>query len=89
MFDVREFGAVGDGKAIDLPAINRTIEATGGMVYFSTGRYVCYSLRLKSAVSLYLDHDSVIVAAGTPREGTRSGYDPAESNAPGRRSRTQ
>jgi polygalacturonase len=85
IFNVRSFGAVGDGKSIDSPAINRAIEAagaTGGTVYFPAGRYACYSLRLKSAVTLYLDQGGVIVAADTPREGTTSGYDPAESNAP-------
>ena len=85
VFDVRSFGAVGDGKTIDLPAINRAIEAAGahgGAVYFPAGRYVCYSLRLKSAVALYLDQGSAIIAAETPRDGTTSGYDPAEPNAP-------
>ncbi|MBV9530198.1 MAG: glycoside hydrolase family 28 protein, partial [Bradyrhizobium sp.] len=85
VFDVRSFGAVGDGKAIDSPAINQAIEAAsvrGGGVYFPAGLYACYSLRLKSAVALYLDQGSVILAADTPREGTTSGYDPAEPNTP-------
>jgi polygalacturonase len=85
VFDVRSFGAVGDGKAIDSLAINRAIEAAGSMggtVYFPAGRYVCYSLRLKNAVTLYLDQGCVIIAADTPREGTTSGYDPAEPNEP-------
>jgi polygalacturonase len=85
VFDVRSFGAIGDGKAIDSPAINRAIEAaatSGGTIYFPAGLYACYSLRLKSAIALYLDQGSVIIAADTPREGTTSGYDPAESNEP-------
>jgi polygalacturonase len=85
VFDVRSFGAAGDGKTIDSPAINRAIEAAGvmgGTVYVPAGAYACYSLRLTSAVALYLDQGATIVAAGTPREGTSSGYDPAESNAP-------
>ena len=85
VFDVRSFGAAGDGKTIDSPAINRAIEAAGvkgGTVYVPAGTYACYSLRLTSAVALYLDQGATIVAAGTPREGTSSGYDPAESNAP-------
>jgi polygalacturonase len=85
VFDVRSFGAVGDGKTIDSPAINRAIEAAGvrgGTVYVPAGVYACYSLRLTSAVALYLDQGATIVAADTPREGTASGYDPAESNAP-------
>ena len=85
VFDIRGFGAVGDGRTIDSPAINRAIEAAGakgGTVYVPPGTYACYSLRLKSAVALYLDQGATILAADTPREGTASGYDPAESNAP-------
>jgi polygalacturonase len=58
VFDVRSFGAVGDGKTIDSPAINRAIEAAGvrgGTVYVPAGVYACYTLRLTSAVALYLD----------------------------------
>src|SRR5215468_5310252 len=85
VFNVRSFGAVGDGKTIDSPAINRAIEAAGvrgGTVYVSAGVYACYSLRLTSAVALYLDQGATIMAADTPHDGTISGYDPAESNAP-------
>ena len=85
VFDVRSFGAVGDGKNIDSPAINRAIAAAGakgGTVYVPAGTYACYSLRLTSAVALYLDQGATILAADTPRDGTISGYDPAESNVP-------
>ena len=85
VFDVRAFGATGDGKTIDSPAINRTIEAAsakGGVVYVPAGTYACYSLRLASSIVLYIDAGAAILAADTPREGTASGYDAAESNAP-------
>jgi polygalacturonase len=86
VFDVRNFGAAGDGKSLDSPAINRAIEAAGakggGRVYVPAGTYPCYSLRLTSAVTLYLDQGATILAAETPREGTTSGYDLAESNSP-------
>ena len=85
VFDVRSFGAKGDGTNIDSPMINRAIEAAGakgGTVYVPAGTYACYSLRLASAVSLYLDQGATILAADTPRDGTTSGYDSAESNAP-------
>ena len=43
--DVRTFGATGDGKTLDTPAINRAIEtaaaAGGGMVRFPAGSYIC------------------------------------------------
>ena len=87
VFDVRAYGAIGDGRAIDTPAVNRAIEAAaaagGGTVRFPAGTYACYSIHLKSSVALYLDEGSTIQAASTPREGTSSGgYDAAESNAP-------
>ena len=85
--DVRAFGAAGDGKTIDTPAVNKAIaEAAskgGGIVHFPAGTYACHSIRLQSFVALHLDPGAVILAAGTPHEGTVSGgYDPAESNAP-------
>ena len=85
--DVRTLGAVGDGTTIDTPAINRAIELAastgGGIVRFPAGTYASFSIRLKSFVALYLDPGAVILAAGTPHEGTGGGgYDPAESNSP-------
>jgi polygalacturonase len=91
VFDVRSFGAVGDGKAIDSTAINRAIEAasaTGGAVFFPAGLYACYSLRLKSAVSLYLDQGSVIMAAELRARGQRQAMIPQSRMRLGRRSRT-
>ena len=83
VFDVRTFGATGDGKTTDSPAINRAIEAaasrSGGTVYFPAGTCICYSLRLKSFVCLYPDQGATILAASTPMEGTiTGGYDSAE-----------
>ena len=53
-FDVKAFGATGDGKTIDTPSINRAIEAAaaagGGTVHFPAGTYLCYSIRLKTGV---------------------------------------
>ncbi len=82
-FSVRDFGAKGDGAAIDSPAINRAIDAVaaagGGTVFFPVGVYLSYSVRLKSKVGLYLDHGAVILAGPTPLDGTTSGgYDAAE-----------
>ncbi len=54
-FDVRTFGATGDGKTLDTPAINHAIEAAaaagGGTVVFPAGTYLCFSIRLKSHVA--------------------------------------
>ncbi|MGA7575334.1 MAG: glycoside hydrolase family 28 protein [Terriglobales bacterium] len=81
--DVRVFGAVGDGVTIDTPAINRAIEfaagAGGGTVRFPPGNYLCYSIRLKSNVALYLEQNAVIIAADPSASGS-GGYDLAEAN---------
>src|SRR6476660_370462 len=74
-FDVRAFGAVGDGKTVDTVAINRAIEAAaaagGGTVYFRAGSYLCYSIHLKSKVALYLDQGATIVAADPAADASK------------------
>ena len=78
MFDVRTFGATGDGKTIDSPAINKAIEAAaaagGGTVFFPGGNYICFSIRLKSHVDLYLSQGCAIIAADSPKPGETTGY---------------
>jgi polygalacturonase len=85
VYDVKAFGASGDGKAIDSPAINRAIEAAvaagGGTVRFPAGNYLCYSIHLKSKVALYLEQGATIVAADATSSGA-AGYDLAEPKNP-------
>ncbi|MGC2478085.1 MAG: glycoside hydrolase family 28 protein [Candidatus Sulfotelmatobacter sp.] len=80
VYDVTTFGARGDGRTLDTSAVNQAIDAAsdagGGSVSFPAGTYLCYSIRMKSNVGLYLGHGCTLVAA----EGT--GYDAAESNQP-------
>ena len=80
-FNVRDFGAKGDGTHIDSPAINAAIDAAakagGGTVYLPAGIYSSYSIRLKSNISLYLDHGAVFKAA-VPTE--KEHYDLPEDN---------
>lgn len=82
-FDVAAFGAKGDGKAIDTPAVNRAIEAAaaagGGVVRFPAGSYLCFSIHLRSNVSLCLESGAKIIAAETPSSGG-GGYDAPEPN---------
>jgi polygalacturonase len=78
VFDVRNYGATGDGKTLDTDAVNRAIEAAaatgGGTVVFPPGAYLCFSIRLKSYVHLYLHEGSSIVAAESPKPGETTGY---------------
>ena len=70
---IRAFGATGDGKTLDTPAINKAIEAAaaagGGIVRFPAGNYLCYSIHLKSHITLFLDPGATIVAADAPATG--------------------
>ena len=91
IFDVRAYGATGDGKTLDTASVNHAIEAAaaggGGVVLFPAGSYLCFSIHLKSQVHLHLQQGSAIVAADSPLAGQQTGYnggvyDPAEPNAP-------
>ena len=70
LYNIRDFGATGDGLTIDSDAVNRAIDAAsangGGTVYFPAGYYLCFSIHLKTNITLYLDQGSWIVAAETP-----------------------
>lgn len=81
VYNVLDFGAKGDGKTLDSPAINKAIDEAsvkgGGTIYFPSGTYLSASIRLKSNISLYLDQGSTILAA-SPADGYK--YDPPEPN---------
>ncbi|MGD0631330.1 MAG: glycosyl hydrolase family 28-related protein [Terracidiphilus sp.] len=78
IFDVRAFGASGDGKTLDTDAVNRAIVAAaavgGGVVVLPAGSYLCFSIRLKSQVHLHLEQGSTIVAATSPKPGETTGF---------------
>ena len=84
-FNVREFGATGNGTNLDTAAINRAIDAAaqagGGTVVFPAGTYASYSVHLKSNVGLFLDHGATLLAADPPPEGQTGGYDAPEPPA--------
>jgi polygalacturonase len=84
VLNVKEFGATGDGKTIDTPAINRAIEAAaasgGGTVRFPGGSYLSYSIHLKSNVALFLETGATIIAAPDRSQGGPGNYDAPEPN---------
>ncbi len=77
----KDFGAVGDGRHIDSPAINAAIaqasKEEGATVVLTEGTYLCYSIHLRSNITLRLEKGAVIKAA--PVTDT-DGYDEAEPN---------
>ena len=66
VFNVKNYAAKGNGKALDTKAINKAIDAAaaagGGTVYFPPGVYLSASIHLKSNITLYLEAGSTIEA---------------------------
>lgn len=66
-FDIRHFGATGDGRTMDTAAIQKAIDAAssanGGQVNFPPGTYLSGSIRLKSRVHLYLEKGATLLGS--------------------------
>jgi polygalacturonase len=77
VFNVRSYGAVGNGSTNDDDAIDKAINAAnaagGGIVDFPAGRYRSRTIHLKSDVTINLNAGATLLAAG-------SGMDRAEAN---------
>src|SRR4051812_19999613 len=67
MFDVRRFGAVGDGRTMATAAIQKAIDAAGkaggGFVLVPPGRYLSGALFLRSNVRVYVTAGATLVAS--------------------------
>ena len=78
-FNVRAYGALGDGNQLDSPAINRAIDAAaqtgGGTVLVPAGTYLCGSIHLHSNIHLVIDAGATIL--GAPQ--AINAYDETES----------
>ncbi len=80
-FNVKDYGAVGDGINLDSKAINKAIDAAaavgGGTVYLPAGKYLSGSIHLKSNISLFIDQGAIIIAAPV---SAANGYDEEEAS---------
>ena len=78
IYNVRDYGAKGDGKTLDHTAINKAIETAvadgGGQVYLPAGTYLCGSIHMKSNIDLHLAAGAKILAA----PGEMKAYDESE-----------
>lgn len=83
-FNIKTYGAKGDGRTVDTKAINDAIEAAerqgGGTIHFPAGTFVSYSIRLKSNISLYLDQGCVLLAADAAAGGRYDAPEPWPGN---------
>ncbi|WP_214071754.1 glycoside hydrolase family 28 protein [Mucilaginibacter sp. dw_454] len=74
VYNVKKYGAKGDGQHLDTKAIDKAIDeaaaAGGGTVYFPAGEYLSVTIHLKSNVGLYIDQGATIEAA-TPGDDVK------------------
>jgi polygalacturonase len=67
VFNIKTFGATGDGTTLDSPSINKAIDACvqagGGTVYFPAGTYLSGSIHLRSNIHLLIDAGATILGA--------------------------
>src|SRR5437762_3750050 len=71
-YNVKDFGAKGDGNTMDTKSINNAIDnavaAGGGTVYFPAGNYLSGSIHLKSNITLFIEQGAILIAANDSTE---------------------
>ncbi len=72
VFDVREFGAKGDGNALATAAIQKALDecgrAGGGVVRIPPGTYLSQPLQIRSGTTLLLEAGATLKATDDPKD---------------------
>lgn len=70
LFDISDYGAVGDGETLSTRAINEAIiachDAGGGMVLVPQGRFLTGAIHLKSNVNLHVSENATLAFSQNP-----------------------
>ncbi len=76
LYNVLDYGVIGDGKTNNTIAINAAIDDAvkngGGTVYFPAGDYLSFTIRMQSKITLHLDQGAVLIG---DKEVGGVGYD--------------
>jgi len=77
VFDVREFGAKGDGKTVDTVAIQKALDecgsAGGGIVRFPAGTYLSKPITVRTKTTVQIDAGAKLQATGDQSAFLKSG----------------
>src|SRR5262249_41900720 len=71
VFDVRNFGATGDGSTNDQAAIQQAIDAaggTGGSVLLAQGGYLSGTLTLRRNMTFFVDSSATLLGSRAPAD---------------------
>jgi polygalacturonase len=72
VFNIKDYGAVGDGVSIETKAVQKTIdacsEAGGGTVWIPAGRFVIGTVEVKSHVTLSLDFGAELLGSQNKKD---------------------
>ncbi len=72
LYDVKSFGATGNGSVKDTASIQSAIDTCtaegGGMVYLPPGTYLTGALQLKNNVEIHLSSGSVLLGSADPED---------------------
>lgn len=70
IYDIRNYGAVGDGKTLNTAAVQKAIDdcasKNGGTVLLEDGIYMTGSIVLRSNVNLHIEQNAVLL--GSPNK---------------------
>ena len=80
MYNIADFGAAGDGRALDTQAIQKAVDAChaagGGTVLVPAGKtFVTGTVRLKGRVTLHVENGARLLSSDNPDHFTGSPYE--------------